>query len=118
MCLKECPCYNILIIFSSEHVLDTSLMYNSRTHLFINLSSIVRFSKYLYQGLPNKAEHCMFYHMNNTFRNTDLDICACAFNQNKSKFLEAVTYTSVNLKIGVYFRKIKSCLRPATWYQL
>ena len=105
MCLKECPCYNILIIFSSENVLDTSLMYNSRTHLFINLSSIVRFSKYLYQGLPNKAEHCMFYHMNNTFRNTDLDICACAFNQNKSKFLEAVTYTSCESKNWGIFQK-------------
>ena len=36
------PCYDVLIIFSSRHIV---WCIRSRTRLFINLSSIVRFSK-------------------------------------------------------------------------
>ena len=39
------PCYNVLIIFASQHVLDMLWCIKSRTCLFLNLSSIVSCSK-------------------------------------------------------------------------
>ena len=45
--LKKCPCYDALIIFSSQHVLERRIVWCTKSwiRLFTNLSSIVRFSK-------------------------------------------------------------------------
>ena len=44
---QRCECYDVLVIFSSQHVLERYIVWciKSRTRLFINLLSIVRFSK-------------------------------------------------------------------------
>ena len=47
--LEKCPCYYVLIIFTSQHVLETH-------RLFINFSSIIRFSKWIHQIEPFKAQ--------------------------------------------------------------
>ena len=41
------PCYDVLIIFSSQHVLEKYIVWclKNRTRLFTNLSSLSRFSK-------------------------------------------------------------------------
>ena len=71
------PCYDVLIFFSSRH---TVWCIKSRTCLFINLSSIVRFSKWLRQGVPCKAETCHTCSHEQYFsKNRFLDICRCAF---------------------------------------
>ena len=48
------PCYYVLIIFSSQHVLEVHrLMFKRQTRL----PSVVSFSNYLYQGVLYKAEN-------------------------------------------------------------
>ena len=71
------PCYDVLIIFSSRHIV---WCIKSRTRLFINLSSIVRFSKYLRQGVPYKAENWhALSHEQYFSKHRFLDICRCTF---------------------------------------
>ena len=53
----------------------------SRTRLFINLSSIARFSKQLRQGVLYKAENWhALSHEQYFSKHRFLDICRCAFN--------------------------------------
>ena len=56
--LKECPCNDVLITFSSQHVLGRHIVWYIKgpACLFTNLSSISRFSKKLHQGKLYKAE--------------------------------------------------------------
>ena len=81
-CLKKWPCYDVLIILSSQQVLDTCLMYKkSRTRLIINLSSNVGSSKQLRQGVPCKAKNCHAFlsHEQYFSKHRFLDIGRCAF---------------------------------------
>ena len=71
------PCYDALIIFSSWHIV---WCIKSRTRLFINLSSIARFSKELRRGVPYKAENWHAWSREQCFsKHRFLDICRCAF---------------------------------------
>ena len=56
--LKKCPCNDVLITFSSQHVLGRHIVWYIKgpACLFTNLSSISRFSKKLHQGKLYKAE--------------------------------------------------------------
>ena len=73
---------SLLIIFSSQHVLDTYLMLKSQTRLFINLSSIVGFSKSLCQGVACTAENWYASSHKQYFsKHRFLDICQGAFKQ-------------------------------------
>ena len=72
------PCYDVLIIFSSRHIV---WCIKSRTRLFINLSSIVKFSKQLRQGVPYKAENWHAWSHEQYFLEPHfLDISQCVFN--------------------------------------
>ena len=79
--LKKCPCYDVLMFFSSQHVLGRHIVWciKSRTRLFTNFSSISRFSKYLYQGVLYKAEKLdASSHEQYFSKHHFLDICQCA----------------------------------------
>ena len=66
--IKKCPC------FSTQQILDIIRCIKSRTCLFVNFTSIVRFSKYLRQGVPIKLKIATLQHMNNTFRNAAFQV--------------------------------------------
>ena len=54
--VKKCPCYDVLILFSSQQVLEKHrLMYKKSNKVVFKLLSIVSFSKYLRQGVLFKA---------------------------------------------------------------
>ena len=54
--LKKCPCYDVLILFSSQQVLEKHrLMYKKSNKVVFKLLSIVSLSKYLRQGVLFKA---------------------------------------------------------------
>ena len=58
------------------------LMCKSRSRLFINLSSIVKFSKLLRQGVPYKAKNWHTWsHEQYFWKQRFLGICRCAFNK-------------------------------------
>ena len=72
------PCYDVLIIFSSRHIF---WCIKSRTCLFVYLSSIVRFSKKLRNGVLYKAENWHTWWYEQYFsKHRFLDVCRCAFN--------------------------------------
>ena len=74
------PCYDVNnFLFSTHH-----WCIKSRTRLFINLSSIVKFSKQLRQGVPYKAQNWHAWSHEQYFsKHRFLDICRCAFNSIK-----------------------------------
>ena len=78
--LKKSPYYNVLISFSSQHILETHrMMRKSRTRLFIYFLSIISFPNNSGRVCPLKLKIGMPYHMNNTFQNiVFLVICQCA----------------------------------------
>ena len=54
--LKKCPCYDVLILFSSRQVFEKHrLMYKKSNKVLFKLLSIGRLSKYLRQGVLFKA---------------------------------------------------------------
>ena len=90
--LKKCPCYEVLICFSSQHVLDIVWCIKSRTILFINLSSIVQVFLNC-QGLPCKAENWHALSHEPYFSKLYfLDICRCPF---KDKFFPPEMHSRV-----------------------
>ena len=83
--LKTFPCYDILIIFFSTCFRPIVWSEKHQICLFINLSSIVSFSKYLHQGVLYKAKYChALSHEKYFSKQHFLDICQCAFNLNHS----------------------------------
>ena len=62
-------CYDVLFFFFSARFRDIAWCMKSWTRTFINLLSIVKFSKWLRQGVPYETK---FWHgyISNTFRNT------------------------------------------------
>ena len=80
------PCYDVRTIFSSRHIV---WCIKSRARLFIKLSSIVRFSKYLRQGVPYEAENWHAWSLEQYFsKHRFLDICRYAFNLLLFPFLQ------------------------------
>ena len=72
--------------FSSRHIF---WCIKSWARLFISLSSIVRFSKYLCQGVPYEAENWHAWSHEQYFsKHRFLDICRCAFNLLLFPFLQ------------------------------
>ena len=74
------PIWRPNIFFFWTRFRDIVWCIKNRTHLFINLSSIVWFSKWLCQGVPYKAEnwHALSreqYFLKNCF--LDISWCAC-----------------------------------------
>ena len=74
--LKKCPCFDVLIIFSSQHFLER---YNAqcikrRTHLFSNLSSFPGFPNNSIKVYSIKLKTGMRYYMDNAFQNTIFQI--------------------------------------------
>ena len=69
--LKKCPCYDVLILFSSQQVLEKHrLMYKKSNEVVFKLLSIVSLSKTSVRVYSSKLEIGMLYHMNNAFQNT------------------------------------------------
>ena len=95
---------DVLIIFSSQHTVRSIKI---RTRLFINLPSIVRFSKYLCQDVLYKAENWHAWSHEQYFsKHRFLDICQCAF-KNFSKF------TGKYLCLSLFLIKLRA-FRSAT----
>ena len=77
------PCYDVLLIFSPRHLV---WCIKSWTRLFINSSSIAKFSKQLRQGVPYKAENWHAWSHGQYFsKHRFLAICQCAFKDFFSK---------------------------------
>ena len=62
--LQKCPFYDVLIIFSSQHVLDTCLMYkksNSFVYKFVNCQPFLDICLYAFKpAAVNSREHNVF----------------------------------------------------------
>ena len=69
--LKKCPCYDVLILFSSQQVLEKHrLMYKKSDKVVFKLLSIVSFLNTSVRVYSLKLEIGMLYHMSNAFQNT------------------------------------------------
>ena len=66
---KDISSYDVLIIFPSQQVLDTCLMYKKPDLFVYKFAITVRFLNSV-RVYPVKVNIDMFYHKNNTFRNT------------------------------------------------
>ena len=70
--LKECPCYDVLIIFPSQHMLEKQkrLMNKNSNSFFLQICR--QFPGFLNKSIRvySKLKIGMLYHMNNSFRNT------------------------------------------------
>ena len=87
------PCYDVLIIFYSRHIV---WCIKSRTRLFINLSSIVKFSKQLHQSVPCKAKNWHAWSLEQYFsKHRFVDICRCAFKDQNIRYF-------LNIHVNLY----------------
>ena len=99
------PCYNVLIVFSSQHII---WYIKCQTRLFINLSSIVRFSEQLRQSAPYIAENWYTWSYEQYLSTHHfLDICQCAFN-NFANFTKKHPCWSLFLSAASNFIKIET----------
>ena len=103
------PCYDLLIIFSSWHIVWRIKI---QTRLFINLSSIVRFSKWLCQDVPYKAETWHAWSQEQYFsKHRFLDICWCAFNDLNGEEIIGIFYEKELQKTNQQGFRIKKVIK-------
>ena len=87
------PCYDVLIIFYSRHIV---WCIKSQTRLFINLSSIIKFSKQLRQSVTCKAKNWHAWSHEQCFsKHRFLDICRCAFKDQNIRYF-------LNIHVNLY----------------
>ena len=80
-CLKKCPCYNVLIIFSFRHFLEHVKWMKSWTRLFKVCHQLSGFLNKSIRVYPVKAENWHALSQEQYFsKHHFLDICQCAFN--------------------------------------